>query len=124
MCGHVFMYHDRDHLQRHRPEWRCGTCGRVSRVPLDCCARPDFARQQPVALTQILGQWVSGCGRWTLARVRLLWRGQGQPANRTGNTHGSRRPEGVVTAGVRGPTAECDERPEMEDMAVAAGDRM
>ena len=34
MCGHEFMFHARDHLQRHRPRWQCGTCGRVSSVPL------------------------------------------------------------------------------------------
>ena len=73
MCGHEFMFHARDHLQRHRPRWQCGTCGRVSSVPLDCCTRPDLARPHPAELTRLLSQWISRCGRWTLASVRLLW---------------------------------------------------
>jgi hypothetical protein len=28
MCNHMFFYHDRHPLQRHRPVWQCGTCGR------------------------------------------------------------------------------------------------
>ena len=43
MCGHEFLFRHRDDLQRHRPRWQCGTCGRVSSVPLDCCTRPDVA---------------------------------------------------------------------------------
>jgi len=42
MCGHVFMSYNRDHVQRHRPVWQCGTCGRVSSVPLDCCTRVSY----------------------------------------------------------------------------------
>ena len=57
MCGHVFLYQDRYRLQQHRPVWQCGTCGRVSHVPLDCCTRPEVARQHPVVLAQRLGQW-------------------------------------------------------------------
>ncbi len=34
MCGHVVFSHDRHPLQRHRPVWQCGTCGRVASVPV------------------------------------------------------------------------------------------
>lgn len=124
MCGHVFMCHDRDHLQRHRPVWQCGTCGRVSSVPLDCCTRPDFARRHPAGLTHLLGQWVSGGGRWALARVRPLWWWQRHPATRAGTTHATASPQSVVTAGVMVPTADRDESPEEEDVVVAAGERL
>ena len=124
MCGHVFMYHDRDHLQRHRPVWQCGTCGRVSRVPLDCCARPEVARQHRAVLAQRLGRWVSGFGRWTLTRLRPLWHWQQHPTNSTGHSHSNERPEAVVTAGVSVPTAAGDEPPEVEGIAVAAGERL
>jgi hypothetical protein len=122
MCGHVFLYQDRYHLQQHRPVWQCGTCGRVSHVPRDCCTLPEVARQHSAVLAQRLGQWVSACGRWTLARLRALWPWQPHPANSAG--HGSERPEDVVTEDVSVPTAACDERPEVEDMAVAAGERL
>ena len=97
MCGHVFMYHDRYHLQRHRPVWQCGTCGRVSSVPLDCCTRPDAARQYPAGLTHILGQWVSAFGRWTLIKLRPLWRWQRHPAISASQTHAPASPQSVVT---------------------------
>jgi hypothetical protein len=122
MCGHVFLYQDRYHLQQHRPVWQCGTCGRVSHVPLDCCTRPEVARQHSAVLAQRLGQWISGCGRWMLARLRPLWPWQPHPANRAG--HGGERPEDVVTEDVSVLTAACGERLEVEDMAVAAGERL
>ncbi len=124
MCGHVFMYHDRDHLQRHRPMWQCGTCGRVSSVPLDCCTRPDFARQPPAGLMPLLRQWVSRCGRWTLASVRAVWSWQRHSATRTGTTHATASPQNVVTAGGIIPTADGDESPEGEDVVMATGERL
>ena len=124
MCGHVFMYHDRYPLQRHRPVWQCGTCGRVSSVPLDCCTRPDFAQASPAALTHILGQWVSAFGRWTLASVRPLWRWQRHPATRAGTLQTTTSPAGVTPEGVMVPTAGRDESPEVGDVVVAAGERL
>jgi hypothetical protein len=124
MCGHVFLYQDRYHLQQHRPVWQCGTCGRVLHVPLDCCTRLEAARQRPAVLAQRLGQWVSEFGRWTLVRLRPLWPWQRQPDNSAGYTHGSERPEDAVTGGVSISTATSDERSEVEDMAVAVGERL
>jgi hypothetical protein len=123
MCGHVFMYHDSYPMRRHRPVWQCGTCGRVSSVPLDCCTRPDFAQPSRTALTHILGQWVSAFGRWALARVRPLWHWQRQPASRAGTPPPPTSPAGVGAEGVMAPTAGRDESPEMEDVVVAAGER-
>ena len=123
MCGHVFMYHDRDHLQRHRPRWQCGTCGRVSSVPLDCCSRPDVARQHPARLTHLLSQWISRWGRWTLGSVRLVWGWQRHPATRAGTTHTTTSPHNMVTAGMMIPTADGDESPEEDNVVVAAGAR-
>jgi hypothetical protein len=123
MCGHEFMFHSRDYLQRHRPRWQCGTCGRVSSVPLDCCTRPDFARHHPPELTHLLSQWISRCGRGTLASVRLLWNWQGRPATRAGTTPATASPHNMVTGGVMIPTADGDESPERDDVMVAAGER-
>jgi len=122
MCGHEFMFHARDHLQRHRPRWQCGTCGRVSSVPLDCCTRPDFARHHSPELAHLLGQWISRCGRWTLASVRLLWGWQRRPAVRIDTTHATASPPNIATEGVIIAPADYDESPE-EDVVVAAGER-
>jgi hypothetical protein len=122
MCGHVFMYHDRDTLQRHRPRWQCSTCGRVSSVPLDCCTRPDFARQRPPRLTHLLSEWVSRCGRWTLASVRLGWGWQRHPATTAGTIHATASPHNIVIASVVIPTTDDDESPEGDDVVVAAGE--
>ena len=72
----------------------------------------------------MLGQWISTFGRWTLARVRLLWRWQRQPTTSAGKTYAPASPAGVVPEGVMMPTAASDESPEMEDVVVAAGERL
>ena len=123
MCGHEFMFHHRDYLQRHRPRWQCGTCGRVSSVPLDCCTRPDFERHHTLELTHLLSQWISRCGRWTLASVRLLWGWQHHPATRTGALHAIVSPHSMSTGDVMLPPADYDENPEGDDVLVAAGER-
>ena len=124
MCGHAFMFRHMDDLQRHRPRWQCGTCGRVSSVPLDCCTRPDVAPHHSPQLTPLLRQWLSTWGRWTLARVRLLWGWQHRSATRAGATPATASPHRMMsTGGVRLPSAEYDERPEGDDVMVAAGER-
>src|SRR5712691_6160402 len=120
MCGPVFFSHDRYSLQRHRPVWQCGLCGRVLSVPLDCCPRPDVARHHPVGLTHLLGQWVSGWRRWTRAIVRSRWWWQRQPATRAGTTPATASPHSVVTADVMRPTADGDESPERGEVVMAA----
>jgi hypothetical protein len=122
MCGHVFMFHDREYLQRHRPRWQCGTCGRVSSVPLDCCTRPDFARHHPAGLTHLLSAWISKCGRWTLASVRLLWGWQRHLAIRASTTHVTASPQNIVTDGAIILPADYDERAEGDGIVVAAGE--
>ena len=124
MCGHVFMYYNRDHIQRHRPVWQCGTCGRVSSVPLDCCTRPDVVRQHPGGLTHLLSQWVNGWGRWTLARVRPLWGWQGHLAIRASMIPATASPQKVSPARMMVPTVDRDESLEGEDVVVAAGERL
>jgi hypothetical protein len=119
MCGHEFMFRHRDYLQRHIPRWQCGTCGRVSSVPLDCCARPDFERHHTLELTHLLSQWSSRCGRWVLASVRLLWGWQRRPATMPSTTHANANPPNMVIGDVIILPADYDESPE-EDVAVAA----
>jgi hypothetical protein len=123
MCGHVFFYHDRHHLQRHRPVWQCGTCGRVSSAPLDCCPQPAFAPHHPPGLMHLLSQWASRGGRWMLATVRPLWGWQRHPATRAGTTSGTASPPNVVTAGVMSPPADGAESPAEDEVVVAAGER-
>ena len=72
MCGHVFMYRDFHQLQRHRPVWRCSTCGREAYVPLDCCTRPDFAPRPYVTLVGQCTQKLVTMGRWALASLGVL----------------------------------------------------
>ena len=122
MCGHEFMFRHRDYLQRHIPRWQCGTCGRVSSVPLDCCTRPDFERHHSLELTHLLSQWISRCGRWMLASVRLLWGWQRCSATRVGTTPATASPHSMITMGVMLPTADDDESPERDDVVVAAGE--
>jgi hypothetical protein len=123
MCGHEFMFHTRDHLQRHRPRWQCGTCGRVSSAPLDCCTRPDFVQHHLPQLTHLLSAWIGRCGRWTLASVRLVWGWQRRSATRAGTPPATASPHSMSTGGVRLPPAEYDESPEGDDVMVAAGER-
>jgi hypothetical protein len=70
------MYHDREHTaaQTGVAVWHSVAVA----CPLDCCARPDFARQQPAVLTQYqsVGQRMRTLDA---GPVRLLWRGQRQP---------------------------------------------
>ena len=122
MCGHGFMFHDRDYLQRHRPRWQCSTCGRVSSVPLDCCTRPDFAPHRPAGLTHLLRQWISTCGRWMLDRVRLVRGWQRRSATKAGTTQTTVRAHAVITGSVLIPPAAYDESAEGDDVVVAAGD--
>jgi len=123
MCGHEFMFHTRDYRQRHRPRWQCGTCGRVSSAPLDCCTRPDFVQHHSPELTHLLSAWIGRCGRWTLASVRLLWGWQRRSATRAGTPPATASPHSMSTGGVRLPPAEYDESPEGDDVMVAAGER-
>jgi hypothetical protein len=123
MCSSAFMSHDREPLRRHRPRWQCGTCGRVSSVPLDCCPRPDVTRHPLAGLIHLLRAWVSRCGRWTLASVRLVWGWQRLPAIRAGTTHVPANPQNMVTADGIISTADGDESPEGDKVGVAAGER-
>ena len=120
MCGHEFMFHHRDDLQRYRPRWQCGTCGRVSSVPLDCCTRPDIAQHHSPALTHLLSQWMSACGRWTLASVRLVWAWQHRSATGADAPRATARPPSRSIGGVR---LDDDESPEGDGVMVAAGER-
>src|SRR5262245_33684060 len=116
MCGHEFMFYARDHLQRHKPRWQCGTCGRVSSVPLDCCTRPDFAQHRPLQLTHLLSQWMSTCGRWTLASVRLLWGWQRHSTTRADMPHVTASPHSMITGGVKLSLADYDEGTEEDSV--------
>lgn len=65
MCDHGLLYRHVHQLQQRRPLWHCGTCGRVSYRPLDCCARPAFTSR-----ADLPARWKNL--RW--GRMVELWR--------------------------------------------------
>jgi hypothetical protein len=82
MCGHMFVFHDVRQVDRHRPIWRCGTCGRQSSMPLDCCARPDFAPRQSVSMVGDCVRWLGAKGsgvRMALGDFLRRWVRPGTP---------------------------------------------
>jgi hypothetical protein len=120
MCGHACMFRPRDDPQRSRPRWQCGTCGRVASVLLACCPRSEVAPPHAPSLTPLLSQWRRACGRWTRARVRLVWGGQPRAAPRADAPQVTGSPPRRSTGGVR--LAE-EQSPEGDDVLVAAGER-
>ena len=120
MCSHVFMYQDRDPLQRHRHRWQCGTCGRLSSVPCDCCSRPAVVRQHTAGLPYLLRQWLSRGARWTRASVQRVWEWQRHPTIRADTSHAPTSPHNMIATEVSIPFNEGAER---DDVLVAAGTR-
>jgi hypothetical protein len=68
MCDHGLLYRHVHQLQQRRPAWHCGTCGRVSYHPLDCCARPAFTSRAEIPAWRRNLCW---------GRAMELWRGIG-----------------------------------------------
>ncbi|HEY7494606.1 MAG TPA: hypothetical protein VIH59_26340 [Candidatus Tectomicrobia bacterium] len=123
MCGHLFMYHDRYQLQRHRPVWRCTTCGRESSAPLDCCGQPNFAPRQSVTLGRQWAQWLAEMGRRVLTSPGALWRRLRQPVTPLGvtdNRHAESLAAEVAVIGADDDTETAVDA----DVPVASGERV
>lgn len=123
MCGHVFMYQDRYQLQRHRPVWRCTTCGREASVPLDCCGQPGFAPRQSVTLGRQYAPWLAEMGRWVLTSLGALWRRLRQPVTPL-VVPDNRNAEGLAAEAVAIGAEDDTEAAVDADVPVAAGDRV
>lgn len=59
MCGHFIGFYTYSQLQ-HQPRalWRCSTCGRESRAPLDCCTRPSFDASPKADVACAVTRWL------------------------------------------------------------------
>jgi hypothetical protein len=68
MCDHFIGFHTYQHFQTPRALWRCGSCGRQSSAPIDCCAQPDFASVQRPGMVRLSLRW------WGDTRCRMMTR--------------------------------------------------
>ena len=124
MCGHVFMYRDLHQLQRHRPVWRCSTCGREAYVPLDCCTQPDFAPRPHTMLGRQCAQRLAAIGHWALMGLGVLLDRYRCPAVSSGTVFDDDCAEDVAVE-VRVVGEENDvETAVAADELVAAGERV
>jgi hypothetical protein len=77
MCDHGLLYRHVQHLQQRRPTWHCGTCGRVSYHPLDCCARPAFTPRVEPLSARLSRYWDRGVALWRRLDLPGLLHGSG-----------------------------------------------
>jgi hypothetical protein len=122
MCDHILIYRHAQQLQRRRPAWQCGTCGRVAYRPLDCCAQPTFASRADSLTRQRAHWWAPVVALWRTLDFPGLpqWRSQAMGIGR-------RRHAGDLRIDSPSPTVivadEYAEAAEAENTPVAAGDR-
>ena len=124
MCGHFFMYPDRYQLQRHRPVWRCTTCGRESSAPLDCCGQPNFTPRQSVTLGRQCAQWLAARGGWVLTSLGALWRRLRQPVTPLVVVPDDRNAGDLATEAVVVGAEDDTETAVDADVPVASGERV
>ena len=74
VCHHLYGYHMRYQEQRPRMLWRCGTCGRESSKPLDCCYQPDFAMPPRPGLVRLALQGLATVISRLQPSQRRRWR--------------------------------------------------
>lgn len=123
MCDHLLIYRQAHQLQQRRPAWQCGTCGRVSSRPLDCCARPAFvSRVAPPGQRRRL--WLGyAVVLWRYINLSgvLQWLGQAKPAGphqHADACHAAESPARAVAL-----EAAHDEVAAVENTPVGVGDR-
>jgi hypothetical protein len=78
MCDHGLLYRHVQQFHQRRPSWHCGTCGRVSYRPLDCCARPAFSPPTAPLSARLSRCWGRVAGLWRLIDLPGLLQGFGQ----------------------------------------------
>jgi hypothetical protein len=123
MCDHGLFYRHVQQLQQRRPTWSCGTCGRVSSHPLDCCARPAFTRRAAVPAWRKSLRWGRVVEGWRMLHLQGLLQRSGQFLRALGR----RRTETWHAYEVPTTIAAMHEQPaeaaEVGNIPVAAGDR-
>lgn len=72
MCDPFFRLHT--HLQLSQPKvlWRCGVCGRESRIPRACCTRPDAVSVSRPGAKPVVLPWLRQVGSRVLTSVRAI----------------------------------------------------
>lgn len=117
MCNHFLALHTYRHAQMPKALWRCSTCGRQARMPIDCCTRPDFAAPQRAGLVPAGMRWLGAVAAGALGGLRRM-------------IHYWRRPavgiplEDMTEPTVVEPTAagrRRHEQPEADELLVTAG---
>ena len=74
MCGHFLGLHTYQQVRQPKAVWRCGTCGRESYKPMDCCVRPYFAPKQHPSLVDTVVTWAGEAAARALTGVTALFR--------------------------------------------------
>ena len=81
MCDHFLGFHAQRHLYQPKALWRCSVCGRESRVPLDCCAHPDYASVPRAGIERAVGRWLSAVSSHVLTGWRVLLQRRRHPVD-------------------------------------------
>jgi len=58
MCHHFIGFQTYDRLPKPMALWRCSTCGRESRAPIDCCVQPAFEILPRPGIGGVVRQWL------------------------------------------------------------------
>ncbi len=75
MCGHFIDFHTYQRFQAPKALWRCGSCGRQSYAPIDCCTRPNFASARSPGTARVCLRWLGDAGYRMMMRLRAIrWR--------------------------------------------------
>ena len=121
MCDHGLLYRHIQQLQQRRPTWHCGTCGRVSYYPLDCCTRPAFTPRAEPLSERLNRCWGRGVALWQRLDLQGRLRGIGHAAG------ARRRQPAADVQGYEMPTPsvaiEPDHTEAIDCVPVGAGDR-
>lgn len=80
MCSHFLPLHTYNRVELPKTLWRCGTCGRQARLPVDCCSRPNFASSRRPGLVHNGVRRLGALGAGVLTGLRLRLRRWRRPA--------------------------------------------
>ena len=74
MCDHFLGLHRYQQARQPKAVWRCGTCGRESYRPVDCCVQPYFAPKQQPSLVGSLVTWAGAAAIRACTGVAAFFR--------------------------------------------------
>lgn len=72
MCYHFIGFHAYDRLPKPMALWRCSTCGRESRAPIDCCVQPSFAVIPRPGIGHAVRQWLRAIVRQAVTGLAAI----------------------------------------------------